>query len=166
MIRPLTFWTAPPTHIRVYPCPKCQETISVDAPTCRFCGVPIDLKVAEQLWTENQEITTAIMRANTFGFSSRLAVLITGIGLWILQWEGTLSEPWLICPLLALSYGAQWLSHNSSIVTDDANYLEAVAKVKKTMLIWGAVLLIQLTANFVLNGLADLVTMLQLFVVL
>ena len=61
---PLT-WTEPPTHVRVYPCPACQETISVAATSCRFCHVPTDLKVAEQLWVENQQLTSAIPRVLT-----------------------------------------------------------------------------------------------------
>ena len=160
-----SFWTAPPTRIRVYPCPECHETISVNAPTCRFCSVPIDVKMAEQLWIENQQITTAITRANTFSFTTHIAMLDIGIALWFLYMEASLAEILVVSPLLALSYGAQWLNHNSSLAIDDTDYLAAVTKVKRTMRIWAAVLLVQVAAYLLLNGLPDWNTILELFVV-
>jgi hypothetical protein len=161
----LTFWTAAPTHVRVYPCPQCQETISIEAPTCRFCHAPVDGKVAEQLWVENQQIATAITRAYTFSLTSHVAVVTTGMALWFLYLYSSLREFWLIAPLLAVSYGAQWLNHNSSLVTDDPYYLKTVAKLKRTMRIWAAVPLIQVAAYLYLNGLPDWNTILELFVV-
>ena len=161
----LTFWSAPPTNVRVYPCPACQETISVDAQNCRFCHVTNDVRVAEKLWVENQQITTAITCASTFRFTSQIAVLVIGIALWYLYMQGSLAEVLLVTPLLALSYGAQWLNHNSSLATDDADFLAAVRNVKNTMVIWAIALSVQFTAWLILNGLPGLETILELFVV-
>src|ERR1044072_4353592 len=132
------FWTGPPTRVRVYPCPACQETISIDARSCRFCHEPVDVKAAAQLWVENRQTTTAIAtaitRADTYSNFTRALIPITAIGLWRIYSFGVMPETWIICQLLALSYGAQWLSHNSSLVTTNADYVEAVVKVKKAML--------------------------------
>lgn len=76
-----------------------------------------------------------------------------------------MTETWVLCQLLALSYGAQWLIHNSSLVTADADYVEAVVKVKHAMLGWVALLLAQIAAYLILNGLPDWNMILQLFVV-
>lgn len=145
-------WTEPPTHIRVYPCPACHETISVDAPSCRFCHAPTDMKVAEQRWVENQQVTSAISRANAYSFFIKASIPITAITIWRITTFGPLPETWIACHLLAISYGAQWLSHNSSLVTDDPDYLVAVGKVKKTMIILTALVLAQVAVYLVLNG--------------
>ena len=169
MLQLRTFWTEPPTHVRVYPCPACQETISIDAPSCRFCHAKTDLKVAEQRWAENQQltsaVTTAVKRANMYHSLTRGLVPLTAITLWRMYRLGGLAEAWVVCQLLALSYGAQWLSQNSSIVTDDFDYVDAVAKVKSAMLGWVALLLVQVAAYLILNGLPDWNMILQMFVV-
>ena len=87
------------------------------------------------------------------------------MALWFLYFYGSLREFWLIAPLLAVSYGAQWLNHNSSLVTDDPYYLKVVANLKRTMRVWAAVPLIQVAAYLFLNGLPDWNTILELFVV-
>ena len=160
-----TFLTRPPTHIPVYPCPACQETISVDATSCRFCHVTTNVKVAQQLWAENQQVTNAITRANTYNSFTAALVPVTAITLWTMFRFGGVTEAWVICQLLALSYGAQWLIHNRSLVTADADYVDAVAKVKHAMLGWVALLLVQVAAYLMLNGLPGWNTILQLFVV-
>lgn len=150
-----TFWTEPPTHVRVYPCPACQETISVDAPSCRFCHATNDVLVAEKLWADNRQITTAVSRANMFSVSSRSALLLTGLSIWSLIVSGGLAEIWVVVNLLALSYGAQWLSHNNSLVTNDADYAEAVTKVKRAMIVWALALFIQVTLTLIFYGFPD-----------
>ena len=160
-----TTWTGPPTHIRVYPCPACQEAISVDSTSCRFCHVTTDAKVAEQLWVENQQITNAITRANTYNSLTAALVPVTAITLWTMFRFGGVTESWFMCQLLALSYGAQWLIHNRSIVTADADYVDAVAKVKHAMLGWVALLLVQVAAYLMLNVLPGWNMILQPFVV-
>src|ERR1041384_6119898 len=157
-----TTWTGPPTHIRVYPCPAWQETISVDATSCRFCHVTTDVRVAEQLWIKNQQITNAISRANTYSSLTIALVPVTAITLWkMFRFDGV-TESWILCQLLALSYGAQWLIHNRSIVTADAYYVDAVAKVKTAMLGWIVLLLVQVVAYLIINGLPDWNMILQL----
>jgi len=78
---------------------------------------------------------------------------------------GGVTESWVLCQLLALSYGAQWLIHNRSLVTADAYYVDAVAKVKTAMLGWIVLLLVQGVAYLILNGLPDWNMIFQLFVV-
>ena len=156
-----TFWTEPPTNVRVYPCPQCRETISVDAPTCRFCHVSIDVQTANKLWAENQQIATAISRANTFSVISYVALFITGGALVLLYADGSLAEISFISPLLAISYGAQWLMHNRSLAKDDDDYLAAVTKVKRAMLVWALALFVQISIYLVLNGLPDFFTILE-----
>ena len=167
-----TFWTEPPTHIRVYPCPQCQETISINASSCRFCHVPVDLKVAEQLWarnqqlrTETQQVGTAIARANAYSVFSRAAMVVTAFTLLRTFALGSLGEIWIICQLLAISYGAQWLNHNSSLVTDDEDFVAAVSKVNRAIVGWAVLLLAQVAAYFFVNGVPDWNAILDLFLV-
>ena len=165
MSQSLKFWTEPPINVRVYPCTQCQEVISIDATSCRFCHAQVDVKVAEQLWIHNQQIATAITRASTFSLTSHGAAVATGMALWILYLYGTLTEFWVIVPLLAISYGAQWLNHNKSLAQDDADYLRAVVKVKRAMRIWAASLCVQVLAYLMQNGLPDWKMILDLFLV-
>ena len=160
-----TFWTEPPTHIRVYSCPACQETISIDSQSCRFCHVTTDVRMAEQRWVQNQHLTTAVSRAKAFRGSTRFAMPLTGVSLWILYVSGNLLEIWVVCQLLALSYGAQWLNHNSSLVSADRDYADAVAKVKTAMVIWALWLLFTGVVYLVLKGPPDWQMILDLFVV-
>ncbi len=59
----------------------------------------------------------------------------------------------VVGPFIAFAYGAWWLYRNRSRVTQDADYPAAVTKVKGTMVVWVAVLLVQLAAYLILNGL-------------
>lgn len=157
MPRLLKYWTEPPTRVRVYPCPQCQETISIDARNCRFCHVPVDVDAAEKLWAKNYLITnavaTAVSRANAFSVSARISITIAAV--WIIFAVGNLTETWAVCHLLAISYGAQWLNHNRSLVTDDADYVEAVVKVKNAMQLWAVALVLQVGVYLFVNGLPN-----------
>ncbi|HZI46803.1 MAG TPA: hypothetical protein VFD75_03350 [Pyrinomonadaceae bacterium] len=148
------FWTEKPTEIRVYPCPACHETISVAAASCRFCHLPIEPKLAEQLLLENHRVTNAVVHAKTFGLSKTVAVVVTGYSLWSLFMEGRLTVSMVGVPIIALAYGTHWLYRNGSLVTHDADYPAAIATVKRTMVVWVAVLLVQLGIYFFLNGIA------------
>ena len=165
MTRLLTFWSDPPTNVLVYPCPGCREVIRLDSANCRFCHGPIDVKLAEQIWVQNQHIATAISRASTYSVTSHAALVSAGIAIGFLFFYGTFREFWIIAPLLAVSYGAQWLNHNKSLVTDDPDFLKAVTKVKWAMRIWAASLVVQVAAYLFFNGLPDWATILELFVV-
>ena len=79
--------------------------------------------------------------------------------------SGRLPEAWVVINLLALTYGAQWLNHNSSLVTNDADYPKAVTKVKRAMVIWAISLLIVGVVYLDLNGLPGWQMILDLFVV-
>ena len=155
MLRLPTFWTEPPTHIRVYSCPACKETISVDSQSCRFCHVTTDVKMAEQRWLQNQHVTTAVSRANTFSASTGSVKWLTGISLYFLIVNTGVAEIWVVCNLLAISYGAQWLNHNSSIVTNDADYAKSVTKVKRAMVVWALALLVQVAVYLGIYGFSD-----------
>lgn len=139
----------------MYPCPACNETISADTPACRFCRLPIDATTAQRLLTESQRITTAVARANTFSLSTRAAVLLTGFAFFNLYMDGSVTESLVLCSLIAFAYGSWWLYHNRSRVTHDADYPAAITKVKRTMVVWVAVLLVQFAAYLVVNGLPD-----------
>jgi hypothetical protein len=151
----LSFWKEAPTQTRMYPCPACSETISADASDCRFCHLPIDANTAQQLLTENQRVVTAVAQANTFSLSTRVAVLLAGFAVFNLYMDRSLTESLVACALIAFAYGAWWLYRNGSRVTHDTDYPAAITKVKKTIVIWVAVLLVQLAAYLILNGLPD-----------
>jgi len=150
-----SFWKEAPTHIRMYPCPACNETISADAADCRFCHLPIDPSTAQQLLAESQQVTTAIAQANTFSLSTRLAVLVAGFALFNLYLDRSLTEPSVVGSFIAFAYGTWWLYRNRSRVTHDADYPAAIRKVKGTMVVWVAVLVVQLAAYSIVNGLPD-----------
>lgn len=144
-----------PSQIRVHPCPACNETISADASDCRFCHLPIDASTSERLVTESQRVTTAVAQANTFRLSIGAAVLLIGVALFNLYMDRSLTVSTVICSFIALVYGSQWLYRNSSRVTHDPDYPAAITKVKGTMVVWVALLLIQIAAYVILNGLPD-----------
>ena len=150
-----SFWKTAPTHIRMYQCPTCHETISADASGCRFCHLSIDANTAQRLLTESQQVTTAVAQANTFSLSTRLAVLLTGFAFLNLYMHRNLTESLVVSSFIAFAYGAWWLYSNRSRVTHDADYPAAITKVKRTMVVWVAVLLVQLAAYLILNGLPD-----------
>lgn len=150
-----SFWKETPTDIRMYPCPACNETISADASSCRFCHLPIDANTAQRLLTESQRVITAIAQANTFNLSTRATVLLAGFAFFNLYMNGSLTESLVGCSVIAFAYGTWWLHHNRSRVTHDADYPAAIMKVKWTMMVWVVVLLAQLAAYVMLNGLPD-----------
>ena len=139
----------------MYPCPACNETISADASCCRFCQLPIDANTAQRLLTESQRVTTAVAQANTFSLSTRAAVLLLGFAFFNLYMDRSLTEFLVLGSFIAFAYGAWWLYRNRSRVTHDADYPAAITKVKGTMVVWVAVLLVQLAAYIILNGLPD-----------
>lgn len=151
----LSFWKEAPTHLRMYPCPACNETISADASNCRFCHLAIDATTAQRLVTESQQVITAVAQANTFSLSTRAAVVLTGFALFNLYMDRTLTESLVLCSFIAFAYGAWWLHRNRSRVTHDTDYPKAITKVKGTMAVWVAVLFVQLAVYLVLNGLTD-----------
>lgn len=150
-----SFLTEAPTHIRMYPCPACKETISADVSNCRFCHLPIDANTAQRLLTESQQVTTAVARANTFSLSTRVALLLTTFAFFNLYMDRSLTDSLVVCSFIAFGYGAWWLYNNKSRVTHDADYPAAITKVKTTMVVWVAALLVQLAAYLMLNGLPD-----------
>jgi hypothetical protein len=155
MVNLSSFWKEAPTHTGMYPCPACNETISADAAGCRFCKLPIDANTAQRLLAESQLVTTAVAQANTFSLSTRAAVLLTGFAVFNLYMDRSLTESFVVCSFMAFAYGAWWLYRNRSRVTHDADYPTAITKVKATMVVWVAVLLVQFAAYLILNGLPD-----------
>ena len=128
---PFSFYEEKPTAIRVFPCPACKETISADANNCRFCHLPIDAATAKRLLLENQRVTNAVARANTFRLSISLAGFVTLIG--VLEKD---SSPSFSLPLVGFGYGALWLYRYGSLTTSDVDYPLAVKRVKRITLVW------------------------------
>lgn len=143
-----------PSRIRVYPCPACHETISVDATSCRFCHVPIDFQTAQRLLAENQRVTTIVAHANTFSISANVAVIVAIVALYELLVEGALYLSFFIVSAVAIGFGIQWLYRSRSLVTHDPDLAAAVKKVKRTILIWVAVDLFQLGAYAIVKQLS------------
>jgi hypothetical protein len=150
-----SFWKEAPTQIPMYPCPACNETISAHASGCRFCHLQIEANTAQRLLTESQQVTTAVAQANTFSLSKRVAVLLAAFAFFNLYMDRSLTESLVVCSFIAFAYGIRWLYRNGSYVTQDADYPVAITKVKGTMMVWVAVLMVQLAAYLILNGLPD-----------
>lgn len=49
----------------VFRCPSCKEFISLEAGSCRFCGVPVNAAQAEDLTRKQTELDNAIGHART-----------------------------------------------------------------------------------------------------
>ena len=146
------FWRDPPSQIRVYPCPSCHETISADAANCRFCNLPIDTNTAQKLLAESRRVTTAITRANTYNVSTRMAPIIAAITIYNSYVERRLLLAFVGGAVVAVGYGVQWLYRNSSLVTHDEDYPAAIKKVRWTIVVWLAVLLLQILTYLVLKN--------------
>jgi hypothetical protein len=155
MIDLSSFWKEAPTQICVYPCPACSEIISADASGCRFCHLPIDVDTAQRLLTESQRVTTAVAQANTFSLSTRAAVLLTGFAFFNLYVDRSLTASLVISSVIAFAFGIWWLHRHRSRVTHDTDYPAAITKVKRTSVVWITVLLVQLGAFLIVNGLTD-----------
>ena len=140
------------THSRLYPCPACNETISADVSACRFCHLTIDASTAQRLQHESQEVITAIRQAKAYSFSKPLAVLLAGFAFLSLYMDLGGTKSLVLCSLVFLAYGALWLGGNRSRATRDADYPAAITTVKQTIMVWVAVLLVQLSASVILNG--------------
>ena len=103
MVNLSSFWKEAPTHIRVYPCPTCNETISADASDCRFCHLSIDANTAQRLLTESQRVTTAVAQANTFSISTSGALLLTGFAFFNLYVDRSLTESLVVSSFIAFA---------------------------------------------------------------
>jgi len=132
--KPASFYLEAPTTIRVYPCPSCNETISSEARTCRFCNLPIDAATAERLLLDNQQVTNAVASANTFRLSVLFAALMILAGILDVMTKG--SGPAASLPLIAIGYGVWWLYRYRSLITKDVDYPVAVKRVKLTIVVW------------------------------
>ena len=137
---PFSFYQEAPTAIRVFRCPSCDETISAEARNCRFCNLAIDAATAEQLIRENQRVTNAVAKANTFRLSVLMAALMTIGAIMNLLTQGSLIP--VFVPLIAIGYGVYWLYQNRSLVTKDSDFPLAVKKVKLTIVVWVGALVV------------------------
>lgn len=135
LLHPFDFFLERPTATTTYACPACNEIISIEANTCRFCKIPVDRVTAQRLLIENQRVINAVASANTFRFSIWLAGLIFILGVWEVFENG---RPKSISFLggLALVYGTLWLYGYGSLNTLDPDYPVAVRRVKLTMAVW------------------------------
>lgn len=139
-----SFWKDPPTKLRMYQCPACHETISADAPSCRFCHLPIDAETAQKHLAESQHVTNVITQANTFSLATTVAVLVVALALWNLFVKRRLALGLVAAPVVAIGYGGLWLFRNRSLATHDPDFPTAVKKVKWTMVVAATVLVLQL----------------------
>jgi hypothetical protein len=151
LLHPFDFFLETPTTTTVYACPACNEIISIEADTCRFCKVPIDRVAAQRFLIENQRVTNAVASANTFRFSIWLAVLTAIFGLWGVLANGR-PESISFLGSLALIYGACWLYGYGSLDTLDPDYPVAVRRVKLTMVIWVVALFLPLVVHLVIRA--------------
>ena len=135
LLHPFDFFLEKPTATTTYACPACNEIISVEANTCRFCKLPVNRVTAQRLLIENQRVINAVATANTFRFSSWLAGLILIFGIWEVFENGRPPGASLL-GVFALVYGACWLSGYGSLDTRDGDYPVAVRRVKGTMAVW------------------------------
>ena len=132
LLHPFDFFLDTPIVTTTYPCPACNEIISIEANTCRFCKAPVDRVTAQRLLTENQRVTNAVASANTFRISIALAVLTVIFGIWEVFANGGTPNGIPFLGGLALVYGAYWLYGYGSLETLDPDYPVAVRRVKRT----------------------------------
>ena len=152
LLHPFDFFLETPVVTTTYPCPACNEIISIDANACRFCKAPVDRVTAQRLLTENQRVTNAVARANTFRFSIWLAGLTAIFGVWEVLANDRPPNGISFLGVVALGYGAWWLYNYGSLSTLDPDHPVAVRRVKLTMAIWVLALLLPFVVALVIHA--------------
>ena len=70
------------TTAGVFRCPSCKEFISMEASSCRFCGVPVNAAEAADLTRKQTELDNAIGNARTIKLMlPPLLILIPLVGI-------------------------------------------------------------------------------------
>lgn len=149
LIHPFNFLERPAAPT-TYACPACNEIISIEASTCRFCKEPVDRVTARLLLGENQRVTHAVASAKTFRCSIWLAALTLIVGVWEVFANGRAN---IISILggIALFYGVRWLYDYGSLDTRDPDYSVAVRRVRWTMAVWVLVQFVPFIVNVVIR---------------
>lgn len=69
------------TGARIFPCPNCSEMIYSDAPTCRFCGTPVDRQSAEAASDVQKQVNNAVNLAKWIRNTAGAMWVLLGLGL-------------------------------------------------------------------------------------
>jgi hypothetical protein len=132
------FFKESPTETRMFPCPDCQEIISVENSNCRYCGVAIDEATSRRLNADFQQVSDAVTSANTFKESIWLAVLLTvAIPIYLLA---THHQNLQVLVMSAASigfivYGLSWNRKYGGLETKDRDYPESVRAMRRSLLV-------------------------------
>jgi hypothetical protein len=113
----------------IFSCPKCNETIDVSAPSCRFCGAPINADfarhAADVLARINQACSDASYMRST---ALTLPVFFVLRFLPIASMLGSLG--WTVLIFLIPAWAIRWWVRYGSIETGDPDYIRARKTVK------------------------------------
>jgi hypothetical protein len=140
------FFQEAPTETRMYPCPVCEEIITVGNASCRYCGATIDEATAGRLNAAFQRVTDAVASANTFKQSIWAAVFLTVASPIFLFGMGQPNPRLLLvsaAPIGFLAYAITWRRKYGGLETGDEDYPEAVRAMNRSLLVWVTSVLIQ-----------------------
>ncbi len=127
-------------------CPACREIIMASVSSCRFCGLPIDARTAAQANAAQQALNSAIIQANALKYAGPIALVIAV--LLVLNTFGAMSDgrllvAWLVPPI-AIFASFRWTHRHGSLPTSDSDLAQARRDVRRSMLLWWAVLALEL----------------------
>jgi len=114
---------------RVFPCPKCRQTINTSAQQCPFCSAPIDTTTAEASADLTQRVNRAI------GEAADLKGAIAPEGMGEIALFGLLGSLMLRLWYFAVTrpvMAIRWWARYGSIQSDDADYIRARKDVAHT----------------------------------
>jgi hypothetical protein len=131
----------------MFRCPSCNEVLTLGQTACRYCSIPISQDRALAAAAQFETVSKAVSQANNLKFGNIAALLFIGIQTFLcLTYDQTSPRFFIVqaAPVIALVTLLIWFFKYGTLQTKDPDYPEAKAAIKKSLLVWGATLIVQI----------------------
>ena len=108
---------------RTFRCPNCNEMINDSMTQCRFCSVPIDPGIAQQIADKQQKANQAVSDASYLR-TATIAMWVF-LGLSFIPFIPLVSLASTIVGIVAIVLAIRWQVKFSNLVTNDPDYQAA-----------------------------------------